>query len=120
MRADAMKEVFEEVTVFDHPMLFTGIRIDRTTIPEGLYMYEVRHDDGQQGDPVQIANWIMVNHWGTIITNRPIHLEPSASIDNAYRDIDPEEDWNYEGTETTVREYLKLHPPVANTKENEL
>ena len=50
-------------------MLFTCLRVDRDTVPQGMYMYEVRHDDDQQGEPVQIANWIMVNHWGTLISN---------------------------------------------------
>ena len=81
-------------------------------------MYEVRHDDDQQGEPVQIGNWIMVNHWGTIISNKPLRLEPSPNRNNAYRDIDPEEDWNYEGTVTTVKEYMEKHPPVLH-KEKE-
>ena len=69
-----MTEKFEDVTVLGHPMLFTCLRVDRDTVPQGMYMYEVRHDDDQQGEPVQIANWIMVNHWGTLISNRPIRL----------------------------------------------
>ena len=113
-----LTEQFEDVTVLGHPMIFTCLRVDRDTVPEGLYMYEVRHDDDQQGDPVQIGNWIMVNHWGTIISNKPIRLEPSPNRNNAYRDIDPEEDWNYEGTVTTVKEYMEKHPPVLH-KEKE-
>lgn len=66
MRVNAMTEKFEDVTVLGHPMLFTCLRVDRDTVPQGMYMYEVRHDDDQQGEPVQIANWIMVNHWGTL------------------------------------------------------
>ena len=120
MRVNAMTEKFEDVTVLGHPMLFTCARVDRDTVPEGLYMYEVRHDDDQQGDPVQIANWIMVNHWGTLITNKPLRLEPSERINNAYRDIDPEEDWNYEGSVTTVKEYMEKNPPaVHKEKEHE-
>lgn len=120
MRVNAMTEKFEDVTVLGHPMLFTCARVDRDTVPEGLYMYEVRHDDDQQGDPVQIANWIMVIHWGTLITNKPIRLEPSERINNAYRDIDPEEDWNYEGSVATVKEYMEKNPPaVHKEKEHE-
>ena len=63
-----MTEKFEDVTVLGHPMLFTCLRVDRDTVPQGMYMYEVRHDDDQQGEPVQIANWIMVNHWGTLLS----------------------------------------------------
>lgn len=66
----------------------------------------------------KMPNWIMVNHWGTIISNKPIRLEPSPNRNNAYRDIDPEEDWNYEGTVTTVKEYMEKHPPVLH-KEKE-
>ena len=110
-RQDAMKELFEEVTVLDKPMLFTCQWIDRATVPKGLYMYEVRHDDDMRGDPVEIANWIMVNHWGTLISNEPLKLTPSRSVSNAYLDIDPKKDWNYEGVEATVAEYMERHPP---------
>ena len=54
MRVNAMTEKFEDVTVLGHPMLFTCLRVDRDTVPQGMYMYEVRHDDDQQGEPVQI------------------------------------------------------------------
>lgn len=110
-RHNAMQEQYERVTVLGLPMLFTNSRIDRETVPKGLFLYEVRHDDDQQGDPVQLGKWIMVNHWGTLISNKPVKLEPSPSIDNAYRDIDPEDDWNYEGEEETIQEYMAEHPP---------
>lgn len=110
-RINAMEETYEEVTVLGKPMLFTCLRIDRGSVPKGYFLYEVRHDDDQRGDPVQIANWIMVNHWGTLISNRPIKLEKSSVVNNAYRDIDPETDWNYEGVECTLKEYMAKHPP---------
>ena len=111
MRVDATKEVFEKVTVLGLPMIFTCLRVDKDTVPKGMYMYEVRNDDDQQGDPVQIGRWIAVNHWGTIISNRPVELEPSPAVNNAYRDIDPKNDWNYEGATSTLFEYMEKHPP---------
>lgn len=117
-RKDAMDEVYEEVMVFGKPMLFTCLRIDRNTVPKGMYLYEVRHDDNQRGDPVQVANWIMVNHWGTLISNQPIKLEKSPAVNNAYRDIDPETDWNYEGVDSTLKEYMKKHPPKKEKNRN--
>ena len=110
-RLDAMKEVFEEVTVLGKPMLFTPCRIDRNTVPKGLYMYEVRHDDDCRGDPVQIGKWVMVNHWGMLIYSSPIRLDSHKTENNAFRDIDPEQDWNYEGVDSTLREYMERHPP---------
>lgn len=52
MSVDARKERFELVEVFDRPMLFTCLRVDRNTVPKGLYLYEVRNDDDQCGIPV--------------------------------------------------------------------
>lgn len=61
-RQNAMTETYERVIVLGQPMLFSCLRIDRSTVPKGMYLYEVRHDDDQQGDPVQIGQWILVNH----------------------------------------------------------
>ena len=38
MRVNAMTEQFEDVTVLGHPMIFTCLRVDPDTVPEGLYM----------------------------------------------------------------------------------
>lgn len=110
-RENAMTETFEEVEVLNKRMLFTCLRIDPKTVPKGMYMYEVRHDDDGRGDPVEIAKSIFVNHWGTLITNRPIKLRSTALNGNPYREIDPYKDWNYLGTESTLAEYMKKHPP---------
>ena len=110
-RENAMTGIYEEVTVLGKPMLFTDLRIDRATVPKGLYMYEVRYDDDNCGDPAQIANWVMVNHLGTLISRKPLKLVPSKAVNNAYLDIDPKKDWNYEGTSSSLSEYLEKHPP---------
>ena len=67
MTFNAMTEHYEEITVCRKPALFTSIRIKRDTIPDGLYTYDVRHDDECRGIPCEIAPFVMVNHWGTII-----------------------------------------------------
>lgn len=119
MRMNAMTEKYEDVTVLGRPMLFTSARVDRDTVPRGLYVYEVRHDDDCQGYPVQIGKGIMVNCWGTIISNTPIRLKPSLYTNNAYRDIDPEKDWKYDGTVSTLKEYMEKHPPVIKREKEQ-
>ena len=66
-------------------------------------MYEVRHDDDQQGIPCEIAEHIFVNHWGTLISNRPIRLDRDTPNSKPYRLINEETDWNYEGTTSTLK-----------------
>ena len=90
MTFHAMTERYEEITVYGKPALFTSIRIRRDTIPDGLYAYDVRHDDECRGIPCEIAPFVMVNHWGTIILAEPLELP-----DDGRRYIDEETDWNY-------------------------
>ena len=108
---DITKEEFELVTVFGHPMLFTNLRCDRSTLPKGLFMYEVRHDDDCLGIPCEIARSILVNHWGTIISNKPVLMEDHPTNGKPYRHINEETDWNYEGITCDLREYMRKYPP---------
>ena len=79
-RYNAMEETFTEVRVLGKPALFHDLRIDRSTVPKGLYLYEVRHDDEGWGDPVQIAKGIMVNHFGSIIPTCPAEGKRTGTI----------------------------------------
>ena len=90
MSCNAMTEHYEEITVCGKPALFTNFRIKRDTVPDSLYVYDVRHDDDCRGIPCEIAPFIMVNHWGTIILAEPLELP-----DDGRRYIDEETDWNY-------------------------
>lgn len=111
-RYDAERELFSEIQVLGKPALFHDMRIERSSVPKGLYLYEVRHDDDGFGNPVQIAKGIMVNHFGSILTRSPIKLPPGGCLD-----IDPEKDWDYgEGNSLTVNEFMEKYP-AKNNKE---
>lgn len=62
------------------PALFSEVRIDRDSIPDNLFVYEVRHDDEGFLDPAQIKRWIMVNFYGTLITKVPLLGQNEDSI----------------------------------------
>ena len=73
-RYNASELNYEEVTVLGHPALFTGSRIDRATVPEGMYRYEMRHSDENWNKPVELAHRIAVNFYGTVLTREPFQL----------------------------------------------
>lgn len=73
-RENVMTAAFEEVSVYGKPALFTSLRVDRSTVPDGLYLYELRHADEDWGDPCHLARSILVNHYGTVLTREPIQL----------------------------------------------
>lgn len=106
-RYNAMEETYTEIRVLGKPALFHDMRLDGNTVPKGLYLYEVRHDDEGWGNPAQIAKGILVNHFGSILTREPIKLPPDGCLD-----IEPEKDWDYCGGDCwTIQEFLEKYPP---------
>ena len=102
---DVMKETYTEFRVLEKPALFSGLRLNWNTVPEGMYLYEVRHDDYGKGDPVQIGKGVLVNFWGSILTCEPLDLEEDGRLD-----IDPEQDWDYlEGKNCSIREFMEKY-----------
>ena len=48
--------------------LFTDSRVDRESIPEGYYAYDIRGCDDDPIYPATVENHVLVNFAGTIIT----------------------------------------------------
>ncbi|MEG0835964.1 MAG: LPD28 domain-containing protein, partial [Christensenellaceae bacterium] len=69
---NARNEEYEYVELFGKPALFTNSRIDRDTVPEGWYAYDLRGSDYDPGEPVTVEPSVVVNHAGTILTHEPI------------------------------------------------
>lgn len=58
---NAGKENFELAMLDDYVVLYTGSRIDRNTVPENLFCYDVRHDDDCQGIACEVKPHVLVN-----------------------------------------------------------
>lgn len=54
MVSDYRTEIFQKVSICGIPCDFSDIRIDRSTVPEGRYQYEVADDDESQDDPSRV------------------------------------------------------------------
>lgn len=67
-------EKYQEVEIFDVPGLFSNGRIDPATIPEGMYVYDLRGSDDDPGQPITAENHVTVNHAGSVITAKPLTL----------------------------------------------
>ena len=73
-RLDHGKESFEKVSVCGIECEFCGMRIDRSTVPEGKYQYEVGGDDDSGGEPARIKSGILVNFFGTLVCDGPLPI----------------------------------------------
>ena len=94
-RYNAKEITWEKIEVLGKECLFYDLRVDRNTVPEGYFMYEVRHADEDWGEPCEIALGILVNFYGTLLSKEPFDLEPSNITTNAYLYIDWKTDWYY-------------------------
>lgn len=81
-KADRKMEV---VNVGGKPYMFTNLRVDRKTLPEGFVKYDVRDGSGD-GMFRQIRPYVMVDHWGTIIGPDPIR----EAEEDGYDCLDPD------------------------------
>lgn len=69
-RHDYRKEKFEKVRVCGIECEFNDMRIEQVTVPKGKYLYEVAGDDDSGSDPVRVGLRIMVNFFGTLISDQ--------------------------------------------------
>ena len=74
MRANANDIVMGEVSFQGIPALYSELRLDRSTIPKNLCVYEMRYADGDCFTPVQITGNVSMNFYGTLLTAKPLEM----------------------------------------------
>ena len=99
MLLDANEETFELVEIDGKETLFTTSRLDRTTVPEGLFCYDIRESEGFSSEPVTLEPYVTVNHWGTVLSKEEFTLN-----DGGFYPID---DFNYLGETLSIKEYME-------------
>ena len=110
---NAFDESYEEIILFGQPVLFNPMRIAYDTLPKGMYRYEIRDDE--QGNMYQLGSRILVNHWGTILSNKPLELDRDY-----FRYIDENTDVKrLDGKSVSIQEYLDKYPIKQKAKEKE-
>lgn len=97
----ANTETYERFEILGRNALFTNARIDRTTLPAGLYAYDLRDSDDCSGEPSELKTKILVNHWGTVIVKNPIDGAESGIILT-------EDDYNHLGDDMTLEQFISV------------
>jgi hypothetical protein len=74
MSVNAREEEYEHVELFGKPALFTNSRIDRVTVPDNFYCYDLRGSDYDPGRPITVEDKVGVNHAGAVLTAEPVTI----------------------------------------------
>ena len=61
-RYSAMEIEYELYSIYGRDALFTDVRIDRHSIPKGMYAYDVRHGDA--GEPCMLERSVHAHFMG--------------------------------------------------------
>lgn len=107
MSQNTMTEDFEHIELFDKTALFGDFRIDRSTVPDGWYCYDIRGSDYDPGRPATLELKVIVNHAGTILSPEIIPFPKGKD----YREISDE--INFLGESMTISEYCEQHQRPA-------
>ena len=73
-------EKYQGVDFFDVPALFSNGRVDISSLPEGIYRYELQGADYDPGYPLYVKESVGVNHAGTILTAYPMEILGQGSL----------------------------------------
>ena len=103
MTVNASTEEFQHVELLGKYALFTNGCIDRSTVPEGGYCYDIRGPDDDPGELRYIEEHVAVNHAGSIRMPEKLELPASGRLDarDEFGFLD-------EG-EMTLREFCEVH-----------
>lgn len=99
---DATREGYMLAEIDGKPVLFTNMRLDRDTVPEGIFCYDIRDSDDMDGSFAEVKPFVMVNHWGTILCREPFPLDEHGSY---YPD-----DWGLFDQDMSLAEFQQTTP----------
>ncbi len=92
--------------------IFSNGRFDRDKLPDFLHCYDIRDDS--YGNPARLEPSVVVNHFGSILTKKPIEFPPEG-----YIDLIADDDWTFGEEQLTVADFIRRPEPREYTAEVE-
>ena len=100
-KENLLNEKLQEIEIFDKPGLFSNGRLRDEDVPEGLYRYDLRGSDYDQGQPITVEKTVVVNHAASVLMAEELDLGVDGRLELG------EDGLNFTGAELTVREFME-------------
>ncbi len=81
---DVKTREFFEVELLGIRALFTKLHIDKSSVPEGMYCYHLRHDRF----PSTVENEVRADYFGTILTTKRLNFGAGDFLPLGHGDFD--------------------------------
>lgn len=95
---DVNSRQLQKVEIKGHYGVFTELRVDKSTIPEGVNCYELRHGD-DDSYPAELEESVRVNYFGAVLMTDKMEMDQSGRVELDY------EDFGFTGENITMLEY---------------
>lgn len=95
---DVNEGSLQEVEIKGHMALFTELRVDKNTVPDGVNCYELRHGD-DDSYPAALEQSVRVNYFGAVLMTDKVELGQEGYVPLEY------EDFGFTGEDLTMSEY---------------
>lgn len=93
-------EEYQQAEFYDVPVLFSNGRVDRESLPEGIFCYDLRGAGYDPGHPLTVEDYVEINHAATILTAIPITIQEQGYLRLG-------DGLNFTEGEQTIPEYLQ-------------
>ena len=102
---------FEHMIICGIEGMFTSLRVDKSTIPDGWNKYSIRHSDDGEEWFYTLERFVWANHFGDFITNKEVE------IDNECNCIYINEDYSYieNNIYTQIMYYFMIYSGYIST-----
>ena len=97
---DVTKEELPEIEVKGKYALFTDLRVEQGTVPDGMYCYALRHGD-DDGFPCTVEEQVTVNYFGAVLLAEPLDFGGKKQIPVGY------EDFAFTGEHLTAGQFME-------------
>ena len=94
-------EEYQPIEFYDVPALLSNGRVDRESLPEGIFRYELRGADYDPGYPLTVEEDVMVDHVATVLTAVPVMIPEQGYLRLG-------DGLNFVGGEQPITEYLQV------------
>ena len=79
MRCNIYKDQLESAELFGKPVLFTGLKIERESVPENWFCYDLAASDRNPVKPATLEDHVVWNRVGTVLSPVPLKRETTLA-----------------------------------------
>ena len=99
--------------------MFTYDRVDKSTIPQDLYVYEITHAPYNFQKPIKLGEHSDIDYYGAVICKKEVKFYRKNADGHAYRLLKADRDLYISYNMSTVSKYLNSDKQPMKRKETE-